>query len=43
MTFTLPTQHIIYFGIQAKKGKLAASGVSQSGNYNVAEILNRPR
>jgi hypothetical protein len=41
MRFTLPTQHIIYFGIQAKNGKLDASGVSQSGNHNVAEILNQ--
>ena len=28
MKFTLPTQHVLYFGIQAKKGKLDASGVS---------------
>jgi hypothetical protein len=38
MRFTLPTQHVIYFGIQAKKGKLDASGVSTS---NVAEIHNQ--
>jgi len=38
MRFTLPTQHILYFGIQAKKGKLDASGISTS---NVAEIHNQ--
>ncbi len=38
MKFTLPTQHILYFGIQAKKGKLDASGRSTS---NVAEIHNQ--
>jgi hypothetical protein len=38
MKFTLPTQHVLYFGIQAKKGKLDASGVSTA---NVAEILNQ--
>lgn len=41
MRFTLPTQHILYFGIQAKKGKLDASGVTKTGNANVAEILNQ--
>ena len=38
MKFTLPTQHVLYFGIQAKKGKLDASGVSKGSNANVAEI-----
>ena len=38
MKFTLPTLHVLYFGIQAKKGKLDASGVSKSGNENIAEI-----
>lgn len=41
MKFTLPTQHVLYFGIQAKKGKLDAAGVSQGQNANVAEILNQ--
>ena len=41
MKFTLPTQHILYFGIQAKKGKLDASGVSKAANVNVAEIHNQ--
>lgn len=38
MRYTLPTQHVLYFGIQAKKGKLDASGVTKTGNANVAEI-----
>jgi hypothetical protein len=41
MKFTLPTQHVLYFGIQAKKGKLDASGVSKPTNMNVAEIHNQ--
>lgn len=41
MKFTLPTQHVLYFGIQAKKGKLDASGTSKAANANVAEIHNQ--
>ena len=41
MKFTLPTQHVLYFGIQAKKGKLDASGLSKAANVNVAEIHNQ--
>lgn len=41
MKFTLPTQHVLYFGIQAKKGKLDASGVTKGDHANVAEILNQ--
>jgi hypothetical protein len=41
MKFTLPSQHVLYFGIQAKRGKLDASGVSQSGSTNIAEIHNQ--
>jgi len=41
MKFTLPTQHVLYFGIQAKKGKLDAWGVSKAANVNVAEIYNQ--
>jgi hypothetical protein len=41
MKFTLPTQHVLYFGIQAKKGKLDASGVSKVANTNVAENHNQ--
>ncbi|WP_421387917.1 hypothetical protein [Agrobacterium tumefaciens] len=41
MKFTLPTLHVLYFGIQAKKGKVDSAGVSKSGSANVAEILNQ--
>lgn len=41
MKFILPTQHVLYFGIQAKKGKLDASGFSRAGNSNIAEIHNQ--
>ncbi|MEK7993946.1 MAG: hypothetical protein AAB403_09105 [Planctomycetota bacterium] len=38
MRFTLPTRHVLYFGIQAKKDKLDAAGMPKSGNMNIAEI-----
>jgi len=41
MKFTLPTQHVLYFGIQVKKGKLDAAGDSKAKNANVAEIHNQ--
>lgn len=41
MKYTLPTQHVLYFGIQVKKGKLDASGVSKGTNLNVSEIHNQ--
>ncbi|MFH5210172.1 hypothetical protein ACHIPZ_18485 [Antrihabitans sp. NCIMB 15449] len=41
MRYTLPTQHRLYFGIQAKKGKLDSSGVTKTGNANIAEIHNQ--
>ena len=41
MKYTLPTQHILYFGIQVKKGKLDSSGVTKGSNANVAEIHNQ--
>ena len=41
MKYTLPTLHVLYFGIQAKKGKLDSSGVSKEGSANVAEIHNQ--
>ena len=41
MRHVLPTQHVLYFGLQVKKGKLDAAGVTRSGNANVAEILNQ--
>lgn len=39
MRFKLPTQHFLYFGIQAKIGKLDAAG--KSSNTNIAEIHNQ--
>ena len=41
MRYVLPTQHVLYFGIQAKKGKLDSAGISKSGSVNIAEILNQ--
>jgi hypothetical protein len=41
MRYKLPTQHLLYFGIQAKRGKLDASGRSRDGNTNIAEIHNQ--
>ena len=41
MRFTLPTQHFLYFGLQAKRDKLDAAGTSKGGTANVAEMLNQ--
>jgi hypothetical protein len=41
MRYSLPTQHVLYFGIQAKKGKIDSAGKSASSNSNIAEILNQ--
>jgi len=41
MKFMLPSQHMLYFGIQVKKGKLDASGMPKSVNANIAEIYNQ--
>jgi hypothetical protein len=41
MRYTLPTQHVLYFGLQAKKGKLDAAGATRPGNANIAEIRNQ--
>lgn len=41
MRYILPTQHVLYFGVQVKRGKLDASGASKGQNANVAEILNQ--
>lgn len=41
MKYTLPTQHVLYFGLQVKKGKLDSSGVTGATNANVAEIHNQ--
>jgi len=41
MKFVLPTQHVLYFGIQTKKGKLDAAGATKKSNSNIAEIHNQ--
>jgi len=41
MRYILPTQHVLYFGIQAKKGKLDSAGSTKSSNANIAEIYNQ--
>jgi hypothetical protein len=41
MKYTLPTQHVLYFGIQAKKDKLDSAGMTKSGNANLAEIYQQ--
>ncbi len=38
MKYTLPTQHVLYFGIQAKRDKLDAAGMTKGSNANIAEI-----
>ena len=41
MRYTLPTQHVLYFGLQAKRDKLDAAGMGKSGTANIGEILNQ--
>ncbi len=41
MRYKLPTEHVIYFGIQAKKGKLDSAGSSKGTNANMAEIYQQ--
>lgn len=41
MKFTLPTLHVLYFGIQVKKGKLDSAGMSKAGSANISEIHNQ--
>jgi hypothetical protein len=41
MRYVLPTQHVLYFGVQVKKGKLDAAGVNRGSNSNIAEIHNQ--
>ncbi|MGE9312242.1 hypothetical protein ACLOAU_11365 [Niabella sp. CJ426] len=41
MRYTLPTQHVLYFGIQVKKGKLDSSGITKFSNANVAEVYQQ--
>lgn len=41
MKFTLPTLHALYFGIQAKTGKINSAATSRPGASNIGEILNQ--
>lgn len=41
MKYVLPTQHLLYFGIQVKKGKIDSAGVTKTGNNSVAEVYNQ--
>jgi hypothetical protein len=41
MRYTLPTQHVLYFGLQVKRDKLDAAGASRGEHANIAEILNQ--
>lgn len=41
MRYTIPTQHVLYFGLQVKKGKLDAAGMSKAATANIAEIHNQ--
>ena len=41
MKYQLPTSHFLYFGVQAKKGKLDAA--AKSKNEHIAEVLNQIR
>lgn len=41
MKYTLPTTHVLYFGIQVKKDKLDTAGVSKGSNTNIAEVHNQ--
>jgi hypothetical protein len=41
MKYTLPTTHVLYFGMQVKKGRLDAAGVTKASSANVAEIHNQ--
>ncbi len=38
MRFTLPSQHVLYFGLQAKRDKIDAAGTTRASNANVAEL-----
>lgn len=41
MRYVLPTQHVLYFGIQAKKGKIDAAGMGKGSNKNISEIYQQ--
>lgn len=41
MRYVLPTQHVLYFGVQVKKGKLDSAGINRGSNSNIADIHNQ--
>ena len=41
MRYVLPTQHVLYVGVPAKRGKLDASEQTKTGNANIAEVYNQ--
>jgi len=41
MRYILPTQHVLYFGLQVKKGKLNSAGNSKGSDSNISEIYNQ--
>lgn len=41
MRYVLPTLHVLYFGLQVKKGKLDAAGSTRMSNANIAEVHNQ--
>jgi len=41
MRYVLPTQHVLYFGVQVKKGNLDSAGMIKGSNSNIAEIHNQ--
>lgn len=41
MKYVLSTQHVLYFGLQAKKDKIDSAGAAKERNANVAELLNQ--
>ena len=41
MKYILPTEHVLYFGIQVKKGKIDASGIAKKDAANVGVIYDQ--
>ena len=41
MRYILPTQDVLYFGVQVQKGKLDAAGIDKESNTNIAELHNQ--
>lgn len=41
MRYRLPTHHLLYFGLQVKKGKLDSAGMTKGSNANIAEVYHQ--